>query len=289
VIRQLDGQNVLLTGGTGSFGRAFIPAAVAHGAHHVVAYSRHEYEMWKLERDFQAYPQLRTYLGDIRDRERLGQVMNEHNVSVVIHAAALKRIEQCQKHPFEAMETNCIGTRNVLRASINSKVRHFVLLSTDKAMAPLNVYGASKAMAEQMTLACNANNTKCKFSVARYGNIWGSRGSVVHIWREAMAAEQPIRINNQDATRFFMRIGEAVGLVIQVIERMHRGWYGILTPRLPAYKIGDLAVAMDYNKLQVCPLPEHEKLHETMDGQLFSNQVPLLSIDELRAHIKVLT
>lgn len=286
----LENAGVLITGGTGTFARAFIPACLAYGAKRIVCLARHEVEMSQLERDVGSgdKDQMRYYLGDVRDRSRL--IMAMRNIDVVVHAAALKRIEQCERDPFEAIATNVNGSVTVVQACLDMAVKRCILLSTDKAVNPINLYGATKMCAERLFIAANGPAAgRCKFGVVRYGNVWASRGSVIHVWRDRMKKGLPIEITDPNATRFFMRASQAVGLVLASLHMMLDSPPRIAVANMPAYRIGDLvnALAETYGNVErkITGLPIWEKQHETIDGFLFSDRAPRLSVPELQKEI----
>jgi UDP-N-acetylglucosamine 4,6-dehydratase len=281
----------LITGGSGSFGRAIVPYLLNTGAERVVAMARHETEMAQLEADFY-HPNLRCFLGDVRDIDRLKMAMR--GCDIVVHAAALKRIEQAQRDPYEAIHTNVLGTANVTLAAMESNVSKALLLSTDKASAPINLYGATKLCAEHLFLAANGVAAgRCKFSVLRYGNIWGSRGSVVPKWiKQVEEGRLPLKVTDANATRFYMPQIEAVRMAMMVLETMPDR---VFVPYdLKAYRIADLLIALGVNISEDCQyigLPEHEKLHEQLGFDdlgrpILSNQAARLTIEELEQAIQ---
>ncbi len=274
-------KSVLVTGGTGTFARHFI-RKVLPTVERVVAYARHEKEMHDLERELGSPHNARFYLGDVRDADRLEMAMA--GIDTVVHTAALKRVEQCERDPFEAKRTNVDGTENVIHAALRTNVTKAILLSTDKAMAPLNVYGASKQMAEALFLA--ANNIaagRCAFSVVRYGNVWGSRGSVAPTWREAIRRDELIKITDPECTRFYMTLQTAVDLVLNTLSTMKGG--ELVIPDLPAYRLSDLAYAMGARAMEVTGLPKWEKLHESMSEHRRSDNARRMTIKELQEAI----
>jgi UDP-N-acetylglucosamine 4,6-dehydratase/5-epimerase len=279
-------QRILITGGTGTFGLAFARHCLAAGATRVVIYARHEKEMFDAEMTLSpadTLGALRPIIGDVRDLDRLEMAMRD--VDIVVHAAALKRIEQCERDPLEAVATNVVGSANVVKAALRTHVQKAVLLSTDKAVHPVNLYGATKLTAERLFLAANnLSGGRCSFSVARYGNIWGSRGSVVHVWRERIAAGKRATITHPDATRYFMRRDEAVKLVNDLITMMRGGETAL--PVLPAYALCDLAEAMGITAWDGTGLPQWEKPHETLDGVTDSSAARRMSVTELRAALR---
>lgn len=272
----------LITGGTGTFARAFIKC-ILPTAKRVVAYARHEKEMHEWEKELGSPPNARFYLGDVRDLGRLEMALE--GIDTIIHTAALKRIEQCERDPFECKRTNIDGTENVIRAALRSGVTRAILLSTDKAVAPVNVYGASKQMAEALFLAANnISGGKCAFGVVRYGNIWGSRGSVVPTWIDDLALGKTIKITDPECTRFYMTLNQAVDLVLDTLATMKGG--ELVIPSLPAYRLGDLALAMGVKAMKVTGLNGYEKRHETM-GTVSSDNVRRMTMDELREALEM--
>lgn len=232
---------------------------------------------------------LRCFLGDVRDPDRLEMAFQD--IDVVVHAAAIKRIEQAQRDPIECIKTNIYGTQNVIQAAIKTGVQRVVGLSTDKAVSPVNLYGATKLAVEHLLLAATALAAgKCSFGVVRYGNVWASRGSVIHRWRDQHRAGLPLRVTAVDATRYFMTIDDAINLVIQVMAGSPSD--RVITPDgLPAYAVGDLldsycrVAGLEDYPVVVTGLPHYEKQHETMDGITDSSQARRMSTDELRTHI----
>lgn len=283
---------ILITGGTGSFGRAAVPVLMAkEHVKRVVVLSRDELKQSEMERELAGKPgadKLRFFLGDVRDVDRLEMAMQR--CRHVIHAAALKRIEKCEIDPIEAVKTNVFGTANVIQAALSvPSICNVVGLSTDKAASPVNLYGATKFTLERLMIAANnLSGGKVKFSCVRYGNVFGSRGSVVRIWqeiREQGGARVPV--SNPQATRFFMTIDQAVKLVVGQLWSIDPPMLQI--PRkLPAYRLADLAEAMDM-QTDVYGLAANEKLHEEMgDGQV-SDKAPRLSVERLREEVACLT
>lgn len=249
-------KTILVTGGSGSFGRAFTRKVIEEERFdRLRIYSRGEHEQARMRA---AFPddRIRWLIGDVRDRERLTRAMD--GCDVVVHAAALKRVEVGEYNPTEVAKTNVLGTMNAIEAATDAGVARFITLSSDKACAPINAYGASKLMAEKLTIA--ANNARGSngpiFAATRYGNIAGSNGSVIPAWR----AGQPW-MSDPDCTRFWMRIEEAVELVLWTIGYMVGG--ELVVPDLPAYRLGDLAEAMKL-KPEIRGYRGAEKPHETM-------------------------
>lgn len=273
-------RSVLVTGGTGTFGAAFIDAALDAGAERVRALSRGEHRQSELRARYASDPRVGFFVGDVRDRDRLTRAME--GCDVVVHAAALKRIEVSEYDPGELVKTNVCGSVNVIEAATDAGVEKVVALSTDKACDPVNAYGASKLLVERLFLA--ANNARGahgpRFSVCRYGNIWGSNGSVVPRWRQILAdGERRVPVTDPECTRFFMQIEDATALVLRTIETMRGGEISI--PTLPAYRLGDLAAAMGA-QMSIIGLPAWEKRHESMSATQSSEDARRMSVAELR-------
>lgn len=276
-------KSVLITGGSGAFGTAFAKRLLAmNEPARIVIYSRGEHRQADMARDLTPIDperRLRFFIGDVRDRERLRRAMD--GIQVVVHAAALKRIEVGQYNPLEVKKTNIDGATNVIEAAHDAGVAQVVALSSDKAFEPVSPYGTSKAFAESLFLS--ANNTRGwsgpRFAVCRYGNVWASTGSVVPKWRDILRAANVVPVTDPDCTRFFMKMDEAVDLVLRTIETMEGG--EIVIPALPAYRIGDLAEAMDA-EMDVRGLPVFEKLHESMGPGNSSDKARRMTVDELR-------
>jgi UDP-N-acetylglucosamine 4,6-dehydratase len=223
---------------------------------------------------------VRKFIGDVRDRDRLRRAMD--GCDVVIHAAALKRIEVGQYNPDEMVKTNVIGTMNVIEAAQDARVSRVLYIGTDKAWRPVSPYGHSKALAEQLILAANnmvPRERWLRFSVVRYGNVAGSTGSVIPTWRTATGR---VRLTDPDATRFWMSIDEAVKLVADTVATMQGG--ELVIPVLPAFRLGDLAEAMGV-EYDTVGLPRWEKLHEGMDDDNLSNEARRMSVHEIRERL----
>lgn len=275
----LCGLSILVTGGTGSFGRAFVARALADGARRIVVYSRDEVKQSDMQRDLDD-ERLRYFLGDVRDADRLEMAMR--GIDTVVHAAALKRVEKCEYDPIEAIKTNVGGTTNVIIAALRTSVSKVVGLSSDKASDPINLYGATKLCAERLLLAANnLSGARCRFSAVRYGNVWGSRGSVVPTWAELIRQSKPLRVTDLEATRFFLTQDEAVNLIVSLIGSMKGG--ELLIPRLPAYRLADLLEAMGghINDAFITSMPPWEKTHEVL-GELSSDRARRMTINELK-------
>jgi UDP-N-acetylglucosamine 4,6-dehydratase/5-epimerase len=283
-------KSILITGGSGFFGTAFakylldITDTVPQ---RIVIYSRSEHRQAELQRELEAkHPtaqqRMRYFIGDVRDRDRLKRAMD--GIEVVVHAAALKRIEVGAYNPLEVKKTNIDGAANVIEAATDAHVTRVVALSTDKAHEPISPYGTSKAFAESLFLA--ANNTRGwngpRFSVVRYGNVWNSTGSVVPTWRKMLETSDTVPVTDPECTRFFMTMDEAVDLVFKTAMQMTGG--ETVIPTLPAYRLGDLAEAMGA-KMDVRGLPDWEKRHESMGPGNSSDKARRMTVAELREQL----
>ena len=283
--------SVLVTGGTGSFGQAFIRQLLdpyrkeTSGPSRICIFSRGEHAQAAMRATFNNDTRLRFFIGDVRDRNRLTRAME--GVDTVIHAAALKRIEVGAYNPSEMVATNVLGTMNVIDAALDAGVPKVVYLSSDKAYQPISPYGQSKALAESLVLAANQmrgsviNGTR--FSVTRYGNVAGSAGSVIPIWRKALAERTGVTITDPDCTRFWMTMDEAISLVTMAASLMPD--YPLI-PHLPAYRLGDLATAIGVVDAEITGLPRWEKQHESMESGNCSADARRMSVEELMEALK---
>lgn len=264
--RGLDGARVLVTGGTGSFGRAFVRRVLERwpDVERLIVYSRDELKQVEMAQDFceDRYPAMRYFIGDVRDKERLARAME--GIDIVIHAAALKHVPVAEYNPFEAVKTNVIGGQNVIETAMDAGVKRVVALSTDKAAAPINLYGATKLCSDKLFVA--ANNYRgmrdIRFSVVRYGNVMGSRGSVIPFFLR-QRAEGFLPITDERMTRFNITLEEGVDLVLLALERT---WGGELyVPKIPSYRITDVAEAVAPGiGTEVVGIRPGEKLHEDL-------------------------
>ena len=261
-VRTVDDQAVLVTGGTGSFGRAFVQTLLELGKpRKVIVFSRDEQKHYQLERSLRD-PRLRCFVGDVRDRDRLRTALR--GVDVVVHAAAMKHVPICEYNPIEAVQTNVTGARNLVEAAIDNRVGRVMALSTDKAVAPANLYGATKLCMEKLLIAANAyaGDLATRFSVVRYGNVMGSAGSVIPLFR-AQSQQGRITITDERMTRFWISMTDAVALVLRGLELMTGG--EIFVPRLPTTDIVTLAEAMAPGvPRDTIGIRPGEKLHETL-------------------------
>lgn len=260
----LTGSDILVTGGTGSFGRAFVRHALDElNPRRIIVFSRDELKQWEVRQLFGDDPRLRFFLGDVRDRSRLLRAM--HRVDYVVHAAALKQVDSGEYNPWEFVQTNVIGSQNVIEAAIDSGVKRVVALSTDKASSPINLYGATKLTADKLFINGNhyAAAYDTRFSVVRYGNVMGSRGSIIPKFRALHAAGQSLPITDLRCTRFLITLPQAVEFVVDSFELMSGG--ELYVPRIPSMKVTDLAEAIAPGaKMHDVGLRPGEKLHEEM-------------------------
>lgn len=261
----LEGRSILVTGGTGSFGKAFIRRLLTMGKpQRVVVYSRDEFKQFEMQQEFpvEDYPFLRFFLGDVRDGDRLRRAVE--GVDTVIHAAALKQVTAAEYNPFECIKTNVMGAQNLIEACLDSGVSRVVALSTDKAAAPVNLYGATKLCSDKLMIA--ANNIRgardIKFSVVRYGNVMGSRGSVIPFFLERKD-DGELPITDSKMTRFNISLDGGVDMVIWALANMAGG--EIFVPKIPSYRIVDVAKAVAPGaKHKLVGIRPGEKIHEEM-------------------------
>ena len=257
---------ILITGGTGSFGKAFIAEIFRRYPEikRLVVYSRDELKQWELQQLYpeKNYPQLRFFLGDVRDRDRLKRALER--IDTVIHAAALKQVPAAEYNPIEFINTNVLGAENVVQACLDSGVKRVVALSTDKAAAPINLYGATKLCSDKLFIA--ANNIKGKrdlrFSVVRYGNVMGSRGSVIPFFLEK-AKTGLLPITDPAMTRFNISLSEGVSMVFWALENALGG--ELFVPKIPSYRITDVVEAIGPScEKPITGIRPGEKIHEEM-------------------------
>ena len=266
---------VLVTGGTGSFGRKFVEMMLAeyHPAK-LIVFSRDELKQHEMRVAGLDHPSLRYFIGDVRDVDRLRRAM--HGVDYVIHAAALKQVPACEYNPMEAIKTNILGSSNVVEAALDAGVKKVLALSTDKAVNPINLYGATKLAAEKLLIQSNsyAGGMATRFSCVRYGYVVGSRGSVVPIFLQQKSAGK-LTITDERMTRFWLTLEQGVRFVIHCLEKMHGG--EVFVPKIPSMKIVDLAKAIAPGVgLEVVGIRPGEKLHEV-----------LISEDESRSTVEM--
>ncbi len=256
-------ESVLVTGGTGSFGKKFTEIMLLdYRPHRLVIFSRDELKQHEMREAGFNHPSLRYFIGDVRDVDRLKRAFA--GITTVIHAAALKQVPACEYNPFEAVQTNIMGGRNVIDAAIDVGVRRILALSTDKAVNPINLYGATKLCAEKMFVQANAyaGSQDTRFSCARYGNVVGSRGSVIPIFVEQRKRGK-ITITDPRMTRFWLTLGHGVKFVIRCLEQMHGG--EIFVPKIPSMRLLDLAETIAPGcEVEYIGIRPGEKLHEVL-------------------------
>ncbi len=261
----MDGKSVLITGGTGSFGKAFVAHVLRNTrARRVIVFSRDELKQSEMARCYPGEERIRFFIGNVRDADRLRRAFVD--VDIVIHAAALKQIPIAEYNPLEAVRTNIHGAENIIDAAVERGVERVIALSTDKASSPANLYGATKLVSDKLFVAGNAyvGAGRTRMSVIRYGNVLGSRGSVVPFFQQ-LAREGATRVPITDLamTRFWISLGKGLQFVCDNLERMHGG--EIFVPKLPSMKIVDVARALVPNaEIEVTGIRPGEKLHEEM-------------------------
>jgi len=262
----LNGKSVLITGGTGSFGKKFIETILSRysDVKKIIIYSRDELKQSDLRQKYpmKSFPQLRFFIGDVRDKERVVRACE--GVDVIIHAAAIKQVDTAEYNPTECIKTNVAGAENVIHAALECGVKNVVALSTDKACAPINLYGATKLVSDKLfTAANNIKGTKdIKFSVVRYGNVMGSRGSVIPFFLDKKK-DGMLPITHEGMTRFNISLQAGVDLVMYALEN-HLGGE-IFIPKIPSYRILDVAQAIaPDSETKVVGIRPGEKLHEEM-------------------------
>jgi UDP-N-acetylglucosamine 4,6-dehydratase len=259
----IDGKTVLVTGGTGSFGTKFVETALTrHAPKRIIVFSRDELKQHTMQLALDD-PRLSFFIGDVRDRERLGRAF-EADVDVVVHAAAMKQVPACEYNPFEAIKTNVHGAQNVIDAAIDKGVRRVLALSTDKAVNPVNLYGATKLCAEKLFVQGNAyaGAKDTRFACVRYGNVVGSRGSVIPLFLEQRRFGR-ITLTDERMTRFWLTLQQGVDFVIDCLGRIEGG--EVFVPRIPSMSMVDLArtIAPDC-EIKVTGIRPGEKLHECL-------------------------
>lgn len=262
----------LITGGTGSFGQAYAKHLLqSSDTNQVVIFSRDELKQWEM-RESLGSDRMRFFLGDVRDEGRLVQAFQ--GVDVVIHAAALKQVVSAEYNPMEVIKTNILGSQNVISAAIKAKVGNVIAISTDKAVAPFNLYGGTKFCVEKLFTSAHvyAPNGP-RFKVVRYGNVFGSRGSVLHVFKDQLGADKPITLTHKDMTRFMLTLDDACDIVARVLRQL--GYPdAIYAPMLPAFRVIDLAYALaqmhakskgdNFTDFEYIGIRPGEKIHETL-------------------------
>ncbi len=262
----LKDRSILITGGTGSFGKAFVKAVLAQcpNIKRLVIYSRDELKQFEMSQEFSdhEYPSLRYFIGDVRDPQRLRRAME--GVDTVVHAAAMKQVPTAEYNPFECIKTNVLGAQNVIEACLDSQVERVIALSTDKAAAPINLYGATKLCSDKLFIAANniRGHRDIRFSVVRYGNVMGSRGSVVPFFKQRKHTGV-LPITDPNMTRFSISLEDGVDMVLWALEN---AWGGeIFVPKIPSYRVTDVAKAIGPEcEHPVVGLRPGEKIHEEL-------------------------
>jgi len=274
-----QGKNILVTGGTGSIGSAIVRKILPYEPNVIRVLSNDENGLFSLEQELTGYPNLRFLIGDVRDKERLLRAVE--SIDYVFHAAALKHVPLCEYNPFEAVNTNVLGTKNLIEVAMQANLEKFITISTDKAVNPINVMGATKLLAERLTTSINhyKGEKRTAFSSVRFGNVLHSRGSVVPLFIEQIAKGGPVIVTDPDMTRFVMSITAAVDLVLKAATMARGGEIFVL--KMPALRIGDLAeVAIE----EFAPRYGHSpgnigtKIVGRRDGE--KNHEELLTLDE---------
>ena len=261
----LNGKSILITGGTGSFGHRYVTTLLKrYNLKRLVIYSRDELKQYDMQMKFEEHHKvMRFFIGDVRDGERLKEAMRD--IDVVIHAAALKQVPAAEYNPMECIKTNIHGAENIIQAALTNNVDRVIALSTDKAANPINLYGATKLASDKLFVAANnMSGGRTKFSVVRYGNVVGSRGSVVPLFNKLISKDvDSLPITHEEMTRFWITLQEGVDFVLKDMERMQGG--EIFVPKIPSVRIVDLAKAMAPDlTIKIIGIRPGEKLHEIM-------------------------
>tara|TARA_B100000941_G_C28476568_1_gene539560 strand:- start:180 stop:1151 length:972 start_codon:yes stop_codon:yes gene_type:complete len=257
--------NILITGGTGSFGRSFLDKILneRNKFNKIIVFSRDEYKQHKLKKKFlnnKNYKKLRFFLGDIRDKDRLNIALKD--IDIIIHAAALKQVDSAEYNPTEYVKTNVIGAQNIIECSIQNNIKKVIALSTDKASSPINLYGATKLCSDKLFVSANYYSGKNIFSVVRYGNVFGSRGSVVEVFKNRKD-KKVISITDKSMTRFNITLDESINMVLWCLKNSYGG--EIFVPKIKSYKILDLARAFSNDaKIKIIGIRPGEKINEEL-------------------------
>ena len=258
----LNNKVVLVTGGTGSFGQKFVEIALTkYKPKKIIIFSRDELKQFEMRRKFNS-PRLRYFIGDVREAQRLHRAL--HGVDIVVHAAALKQVPALEYNPFEAVKTNVLGAENVINAAIDNKVEKVIALSSDKAVNPINLYGATKLCADKLFIAGNSysGDAKTRFSIVRYGNVYNSRGSVVPFFREE-AKKGVLPVTDPKMTRFWITLEQGVAFLLKCLGLMQGG--EIFIPKIPSFRIIDLAKVIAAGcKVKIVGIRPGEKVNEVL-------------------------
>jgi UDP-N-acetylglucosamine 4,6-dehydratase len=260
----LNNKSILITGGTGSFGQEFIATILEkYEINRIVIYSRDELKQFEMQQKFNNNKILRFFIGDVRDVDRLTEAMR--GIDIVIHGAALKQVPAAEYNPMECIKTNIHGAENVIKAALQNDVDRVIALSTDKAANPINLYGATKLASDKLfSAANNMAGGRTRFSIVRYGNVVGSRGSIVPLFKKMIKENtKHLPITHESMTRFWISLKDGIDFVLSGLERMHGG--EIFVPKIPSVRIVDLAKAMAPNiPIKIIGIRPGEKLHEIM-------------------------
>lgn len=256
--------SILVTGGTGSFGKEFIKTLIKSKKKlkRLVIFSRDEWKQSEMAKEYSPskYPFLRYFLGDVRDYERLKRAFKD--IDLIVHAAALKQVPAAEYNPIEFIKTNIIGAQNIIEAAMECDVKKVIALSTDKAAAPLNLYGATKLCSDKLFIAANSYSGKNVFSICRYGNVMGTRGSVIPLFID-QAKKGKITITDKNMTRFNITLSESIELVLYAMDKSRGS--EIFIPKIPSYRITDLAKSIsEKSKMEIIGARPGEKIHEEM-------------------------
>jgi FlaA1/EpsC-like NDP-sugar epimerase len=266
--KKIEGKNILITGGTGSFGHQIVSQLLEFQPNKIVVFSRDEKKQYDMQNEFEKYSDILEFIvGDVRDYDSIYEAMK--NIEIVYHAAALKQVPNCEFHPFEAVKTNVLGAENVRRAAIENEVDVVVAVSTDKAVKPINVMGMTKGIQERIMLSRNNRGQDTKFLCVRYGNVIGSRGSVIPFFKERIEKGEFLPITNYEMTRFLLRLEEAIDLVFKATVEGETGQ--LFVKKTPACYMIDLAKAMsktitgkDNYPIKEVGIRPGEKIHEVL-------------------------
>ena len=274
IVNEFKGKTILITGGTGSIGLGIVKQLIHCKPKAIRIFANDENSIFETRRNIGDNPLFKYMVGDVRDKDRL--VLAMRNVDIVFHAAAMKHIDICEQNPFDAVKTNVIGTSNVLETAIIEKVSKVIFISTDKATNPTSTLGASKLLAERLTLDASSYNENGKtiFAIARFGNVIGSRGSVFQIFHHNLRNGLPLTITDARMTRFIMSISEAASMILEITNIAKDGEIFIL--KMPSVKISELAMAMTnvyknrypnmkkISNIKISTTREHERFHEIL-------------------------
>tara|TARA_Y100001935_G_C17285684_1_gene500218 strand:- start:801 stop:1808 length:1008 start_codon:yes stop_codon:yes gene_type:complete len=267
MLKSLSKSSILITGATGSFGKNFLKhlLTLKQRPKRIVIFSRDELKQFEMMQEYpeKKYKMLRYFIGDIRDLYRLNRALQ--GIDIVVHAAALKQVPTAEYNPFEVIKTNVIGAQNLVEACLNSNVKKVIALSTDKAVAPINLYGATKLCSDKLIIAANniIGKRNISFSVVRYGNVMGSRGSVIPKFKEQAQKREQITITDPNMTRFNITMNESIEMVKWSILNCIGG--EVVVPKIPSIKIVDLAKAISLNsKIKYVGIRPGEKIHEDL-------------------------